>query len=127
MKPRARVAFLFFWRLLAAGTNAKELQPMRHPLETVGLSDSLLQFRRETFLDFHHRRALQADQVVMMSVVPLLEQLKARPTISEVESLDHAHLLQQVHRAINRGQVTILLAQFGEHFLDAQRMRMTPE
>ena len=54
--------------------------------------------------------------MMMMSVVTFREQLEARGTITEIKALHHAHRFEEVHRAINRGEVAISISKFFEDF-----------
>lgn len=118
----------FFSRLLLAPwTNPKEFKPMGHLLKPIDGSDSFFDFIRKAFIHFNHLRALHADQVMAVAIVPFLQQSKPRTPIAKVEAFDHSLVFEHVHRAIDRGQIANPLTQGEENLPYAQRMRLAPE
>ena len=109
---------------LAIGTHAKKFKPVGNGLEAVFTCDLPLNFSRETFLDFDNPRALGANQMVVMSISPFLNQLKPRRPVTKIKTLNHAQFFQQLDGAINRGQVAFARGQFGKYLLVRERMRM---
>jgi hypothetical protein len=65
--------------------------------------------------------------MMMVAVVPLTHQFKSRRPVAEIKSLHHPHLLQQMHRPVNRRQITLAGGQGGENLLVRKRMRVVPE
>src|SRR5262245_22328641 len=76
---------------LTLRTDAKEFQPMRHLLESVSRSNSLLHLTRKALLNLNHGGAFHTDQMVMVAVIPLVQQLESSP-IAEVKPFNHAFL-----------------------------------
>ena len=75
---------------LAVGTDAEEFQPVRHGAKAVLPRDAPLYFRRKTFPDLHHLRALRADQMVVMAFVSFVNEFKPRGTVAEIKTLYHS-------------------------------------
>jgi len=98
---------------------------MGHGFEPVPRRDSLLQFFGEAFFQLHDISAAGADQVMMMAIIPFLEKLELGGACAKVESFDHFHLFQEVHRAVNRSQIAVV--EFLSNLLDAQRSRVASE
>ncbi len=92
---------------LAIGTHAKKFKPVGNGLETVFCRNLPLDFRRETFFNFHNPRALGANQVVVVAVSPFRNQLKPRRPVTEIKTLHHAQFFQQLDGAVNRDQVAL--------------------
>ena len=112
---------------LAIRTNPKKFQFVGHGLEAVFGGDSFFNFSEKTFLNLHDLRAFGADQMMMMAVIVFPNQFKARRAVAKIKPLDHAHFLQQVHGAINGGEVATAFGHFGKNFPVGQRMRMPPQ
>ena len=64
---------------------------------------------------------------MMVAVVPFVEQLEASDAVPKIKSFDHAHALQQMHRAVNGGQVAIALGQRCENLFVRHRVRMAAQ
>jgi len=94
--------------------------------ETVFGGNFLFNPPRKTFFDFNYLRTPSADEMVMVTVIVLAHQFKAPGAIAEIEPLDHSHLFEQVHGAINRGQVALSMAfsHFGQDFAICEGVRM---
>jgi hypothetical protein len=97
---------------------------MGDALESVIAGDSGFQFRRETFLKLDDGGAIDADQMVMMPVFALPDELEPGSAVPEIEALHDAHFFQEMHRAVNGGQIAIFAPKAGSHFFDVERMRM---
>ena len=82
---------------LALRTDAEKFQLVGDGLETVLSGNLLLDFRRKTFLKLHHLGALRADEMMMVSVAPLLHQFKPRRAIMKMKPFHDAGFFQQVH------------------------------
>jgi hypothetical protein len=89
----------------------------------------LFNFPRKTFFNLNHFRASGANEMVMVTVVVFAHQFKAPGTVAEIEPLDHPHLFEHVHRAINRGEValSVALSHFGQDFAIGERVRVFSE
>src|SRR5579872_526131 len=111
----------------ASRAHAEEFQSMRDGPETAAAGDLFLPLARETFIDFYNLGATAANQVVVMTVFAGAHQFVTGHTVAKIKSFNHADVLQQVQRAINRGQVAIALGKTRENLLVAQRMAMSAE
>lgn len=96
-------------RGLTIRTQSEEFQPVRHAGEAVFLSDTLLEYFGKAFTDFHHGGAFAANKVMMVAIVILPEQFKARCAVAKIEALHHCHFFKQTQRSINRGEIAIEL------------------
>ena len=96
-------------RGLTIRTQSEEFQPVRYAGEAVFLGDTLLEVPGKAFSDFHHGAAFAANKVMMMTIVVLTEQFKARGAIAKIEALHHRHFFKQTQRAVNRGEIAIEL------------------
>lgn len=92
---------------LAFRANSKKFKLVGDALEMVFGGNLFFNFLGETFINLDHFRAFGANQMMMMTIVIFTHQFKAPRAISEIKTLDHAHLFQQVHGAINRGEVAL--------------------
>ena len=86
-------------RGLTIRTQSEEFQP----------GDTLLEVSGKAFADFHHGAAFEANKVMMMTIVVLTEQFKARGAIAKIEALHHRHFFKQTQRSINRAEIAIKL------------------
>ena len=91
---------------LALRADAEKFQFVGDGFKTILLGNLLLDFRRKTFLKLNHFGALRADEMMVMAVASLLHQFKPRRAIMKMKPLHDAGFFQQVHRAINRSEVT---------------------
>ena len=96
-------------RGLTIRTQSEEFQPVGYVSEAVFLGDTLLEVPRKAFADFHHGAAFAANKVMMMAIVILPEQFKARCTVAKIEALYHCHFFKQTQRSINRSEIAIEL------------------
>ena len=96
-------------RGLTIRTQSEEFQLVRYAGEPVFPGDALLEVSGKAFADFHHDAAFAADEVMMMAIVVLLEQFKARGAVAKIEALHHRHFFKQTQRSINRGEIAIKL------------------
>src|SRR5260221_11594501 len=112
---------------LATGTDPEEFQLVRDGLEAVPRGNIFLQLPDKTFLNYHHRRTPGANEMMMVPVVALCQKLEPRHPIAEIKALHHLHAFQQVHRAIDRGEVAVALRQRGEDLLVGHGLRMPAE
>ena len=85
------------------------------------MSNGLFQFGREATVDFHYVRTPRADKVMVMAIITFREQLKSSPARAEIEPLDHVHVLKQVQRAIDRGQIAVARWQRLENLASRKR------
>jgi len=111
----------------AAGTNPEKLQFMGDGGKTVGGGQARFHFPQKTFFDFHHGGAPQAYQVMVMAVVAFMHQLKPRRAIAKIKPFDQVHLFEEVHGAIDRGQIAPLVTEGGEDFLAGDGMRLAAQ
>jgi hypothetical protein len=127
-KPRASAAFslMTVW-LLAFRADAEKFKFVRDPFEAIRTGNARFNLGRETFLNFNHLRAARANQMMVMAVVAFTHQFKPRRAIAEIKPLHHPHPFQQVHRPVNRRQITPALGHGGKNLLVRKRMRMSPE
>ena len=112
---------------VAFRTEPEKFELVRHRFEPVGGTDSLLDFCGETFSNLHHLGAPGANEMMMLPILPFTHEFDPRGTIAEMEPLDHARLLQQVHGAVDGGEVALARRQSVEDFPDGERMRMLAE
>jgi hypothetical protein len=127
-EPRNRAAFsLEPFSLLAVRTQPEKFKFVGHIFEAVGGGNARFNRTRKTFLNFNHLRAAGANQVVVVTVIPLAYQFKSRRPVTEIKSFHHAHFLQQVHRAIDGRQIAPASGHFGKNLPVRERMRMTPQ
>ena len=96
-------------RGLTIRTKSEEFQPVRYVGEAVFPGDTLLEVSGKAFADFHHGAAFAANKVMMMTIVVMTEQFKARGAIAKIEALHHRHFFKQTQRSINRGEIAIKL------------------
>src|SRR5687767_8067595 len=59
---------------------------------------------------------------MMVMIVMLRDEFEAGCSIAEIKTLDHAHLLQQMHRAVNGGEIAFTFRKRGEDFFDSDRV-----
>ena len=64
---------------------------------------------------------------MVVSIIALAEQFESRNTVAKIESLYYAHVLKQMKRAIDRGQVALARGQCREDFFVRQGMRAAAE
>ena len=88
---------------------SEEFQPVRYVGEAVFPGDTLLENFGKAFPDFHHGGAFAANKVMMVAIVILPEQFKARGAVAKIEALHHRHSFKQTQRSINRGEIAIEL------------------
>jgi hypothetical protein len=112
---------------LTSRANTEKFQLVGDGFETVLSGDPFLNFLREAFFNLHDLRTFGADQVMVMAVVILADEFKPRRAVAEIKPLYHPHLLQQVHRTVNRGQITPASEHFGKNLPVRERMRVTPQ
>lgn len=94
-------------RLLAGWADPEKFQLVRHCFEAALGSYFYLQIRRKTFVHFNYSRAARANQVMVMPIIPFLEQLKSRHAVAQVKSFYHPHIFEQMERSINSGQIAV--------------------
>ena len=82
-------------RGLTIRTQSEEFQPVRHAGEAVFQSDALLEYFGKAFTDFHHGGAFATNKVMMMVILILPEQFKARGADAKIEALHHRHFFEQ--------------------------------
>jgi hypothetical protein len=112
---------------LAIRTDSKKFQLVGHGFEPVLGGNPFLNFLREAFFNLHDFRTFRADQMMVMAVIILADKFEPRRAVAEIKPLHHSHFLQQVHRAVNRGQVTPASGHFGKNLPVCERMRMAPQ
>ena len=78
-------------RGLTIRTQSEEFQPVRHVGEVVFQSDALLEYFGKAFTDFRHGDAFAANKVMVMAILILLEQFKARGDGAKIEAYHHRH------------------------------------
>jgi hypothetical protein len=113
--------------LLAARTQSKEFEFVGDSGEPALVSNRLLEFGRKTALDFDHVRTPGADQVMVVAIVALRQQFKPCPARAKIEPFDHVHTLEEVQRAIDRGQIAITRWQRLENLASRKRTGAAPE
>ena len=96
-------------RGLTIRTQSEEFQPVGYVGEAVFPGDTLLENFGKAFTDFHHGGAFAANKVMMVAIVILPEQFKARCAVAKIEALHHCHFFKQTQRSINRGEIAIEL------------------
>lgn len=99
---------------LAGGANPKKFKFMGDGLEPVAGSDALLEVGGEAIFNFHDLGATGANEVVVMVVAAFGNQFEAGGAIAKIETLNQAHFLEEMHRAVNGGEVA---ASFRHFFL----------
>jgi len=62
-----------------------------------------------------------------MAITPLADEFKPGLAVSKIILFYQADFSEQVHRPINRGQITLAFGQGGENFPVGQRMRVFPQ
>ncbi len=65
--------------------------------------------------------------MMVMSIIALADEFKPCGAVAEIKPLHHPHFLEQVHGAINRGQITTAPGQDGKDFPIGHRMWMPPQ
>src|SRR4051812_22013584 len=89
---------------LAIRTDSKKLQPMRNAFKPGCAGNALFNLRRKTIGHFNNFRAGTAHKVVVMIVV-VRNEFETRRAIAKIETMDHAHFFQQMHRPINGHEI----------------------
>lgn len=89
--------------------------------------DRLLQFTLKAFIDLHHIRTPRADEVMVMTVIPFMNEFKAGRAISEIETLHQAHLFQHMHGPVDGGQIAHPFWETRLYLLVRHRVRMLPQ
>ena len=107
---------------MAARAHTEKLQFVRDRFKAVTPGDPIFERSEQAFFDFTHIRAPGADEMMVMAVVTFRDQLKARYAISKIESLHDIHFLEQMHRAIDRRQITSLIRKGCQDFFVRKRM-----
>lgn len=110
--------------LLALRANAEKFKFVSHAFKTIRGGNARLNLAREAFLDFDHSRTARANQMMVMAVIAFADQFKSRRAVAKVKPLHHPHLLQQVHRTVNRRQIALPLGHGGKNILVCERMRV---
>ena len=82
---------------------------MGHAGKAVHAADAAFEVAGKAFANLDHRAAFAADEVMMMAIVVLPEQFKARGAVAKIEALHHCHFFEQTQRAVNRGEIAIEL------------------
>lgn len=109
---------------LALRANAEELQLVADRFEAVADGDGFFERVGKTLFNFHDFSATRADEMMMVPVFPLPDQFEAGDAVTEIKPFHHAHALEQVHGAVDCGQVAITFCQRGKNILVGQRMRV---
>jgi len=109
---------------LTIRAKAEKLELVRHRLEAALTRNFLFELATEAFVNLDNFRALRADQVVVMPIVAFPQQFESGDAVTQVKPLYDSHFLQQVHRAVNRGQVAISGGQRCMDLFDRERMRV---
>ena len=107
-------------------TDSEKFQFVGDAFETVSGGNLLFDFPGKTFINFDDFRTLRADKMVMMAVVVFAHQFKTPCAVAEIEPFHNPHFFQQVHGAIDGGQVafSVALAHFSQDFAVREGMRM---
>ena len=84
---------------------------------------AFFEFIRKALTNLNHRAAFAANKMVVMAIVILAKQLKARSAIAKIKSFHQRNPFQQTQGAVNRGQIAIELAM---DFLCRHRMLLFP-
>ena len=95
--------------LLARRANAEEFQLVGDGSKPIVGGDSFLEFAHRALIELDNSSAAGANEVMMMPIVAFLQQLETGSAIAEIKLLHHSHLLQQMNRSIDGGQVTLTL------------------
>lgn len=109
---------------LALGADSEEFQLVRDVFEAVPTRQRGFEFRREAVFDFHHRRTLGADQMMVVPVVALDQEFEPRGSIPEVKPAHHAHFLEGVQISIHRGEVALETGKRGVDLAVGERVLM---
>jgi hypothetical protein len=112
---------------LAGRADSKKFQLVGHGFEAVLSGNTRLNFTEKTLVNLDDLRAPRANQMVVMAVVALADEFKPRRAVAKIKPFYHAHLLQQVHGAINGGQIAPAFGHGGQNLAVRQRMRMPPQ
>ena len=111
----------FFKDSLAIRTDAEEFEAMGNALETGRTRDAVFDFGRKAVRNFDDFCAAAADQMVMV-IVFVSDQFEARGAVAEIEAMDHAHFFEQMHGAINGGEIAFTFRKGGENFFAGDRV-----
>jgi hypothetical protein len=111
---------ILFNGLPTTRTDSEEFQFVRHGGEIMGDCEMRFNFPQETFFYRHNRGAAGANQMMMM--VAIAFEFKSRRSIAKIHPLDHVHLFEQMHRAINRRQIALIIGYGRKDFFGCQRM-----
>ena len=95
--------------------------------KAVSRCDFILKRLRKALIDFDDLGALGANEVMMVPIVAFSQQFEARPAVAKMKPFHHPHFFQEMHRAIDGGQITFSFGQGLEYFPDAQGMGVAPE
>jgi hypothetical protein len=88
-------------------------------------TDAFFEVAEGAIVDLDYSAALSADQVMVMSVRPLLQQLKTGYSIPEIIPFHHSHGFKQVQGAVNGHQVRIPAGQTRMNLASCQRVLLT--
>lgn len=94
---------------------------MRHGLEFTARRDALLQFAHDAITDLDDVRTPGANQMVLVSVMVILQQRESRHAIAKVKPFHHPQPFQQSKRPVNRGQIAPARWQMAEDFPAGKR------
>ncbi|MFZ1073736.1 MAG: hypothetical protein WAO21_09915 [Verrucomicrobiia bacterium] len=124
-EPRTSAAFSVMWpNLLALRADAEKLKFVADGLEFVFGGNAPLNFFGKAFVNLDNFRAFRANQMMVMAVVALADQFKARRTVAEIKPLDHAHVFEHVHGPVNCRQITKTFWQGSKNLTAGERVRM---
>ena len=96
---------------------------MGYCLELAPGGNAFLQLAHDAITNLHQAGAPGANQMMLMPVMPFLQQGKPCNAVLKVKPFDHSQPFQQLNRAINRRQIAPALRQFAENLLTRQRTR----
>src|SRR5262245_50118382 len=104
--------------VLTLRTDPEKLQFVSNRFKPIAAGNAVFQLCHRAFINLHYLGAPSADQMVMMAVVAIAQQFKARQPLTEIKALHQAHTLEQVHRAINRREVAVFPGKRSKYLFD---------
>jgi hypothetical protein len=112
--------------LLAIWADSEEFEAVGDAFETGLARDALFEIGREAVGDLDDFCAGLADQMVMV-IFLAADKFEARGSVAEIEAMDHAHFFEEMHGAINCGEIAFAFGQGGKDFFAGERVLVMAE
>src|SRR5262249_51109131 len=90
---------------LALRANAEKLEFMRNGLKPIVSSNLLFHLLHRAVFQLDDPCTTGANQMMVMTIVPFVQELETGNAVPKLEALDHPHSFEQPHGTIDGGQV----------------------